>query len=132
MYSGFFKLFGTKANPAAWAISIIAVLVSFNTPYLASTLSTTGPVTEVTIASPFIPSTNASTVPSPPSANGIIVISVSLSTFNIPSFIAFAASIELKLLFNESIDITTFMISASLVILLYQDLNHLSIVQVLI
>ena len=68
-----------------------------------------GPVTVRSMRSPFIPSISASVVPSPPSASGFTITSASGFAARIPSLIAVPASMELKLPFNESIAITTFM-----------------------
>ncbi len=71
-----------------------------------------------------MPSTKASTVPSPPSAKGIIFISELLSTFNIAVFIALAASIEVKLPFKESIEITIFIATSSFYQIISKDFCH--------
>ena len=118
MYKGFLSSVGTNVNPDAWAISIIAVLVFFNNPYVASTFLAIGPVTSIVSFLPFIPWTKASTVPSPPSASGNIFTCASSLTFNIPFFIAFPASIEDKLPFKESIEINIFILIYSFLLLL--------------
>ena len=81
--------------PAACDISIMAVLVSSISdfvgriiPYFANTDFPAGPVTLINSMLPPIPSTRASTVPSPPSARGFMTTSASKSTFFIPFSIA--------------------------------------------
>ena len=114
----------TSIIPAAAAISIIAVLDSSIYPYAAFILSFCGPITKISTISPPSPSTNASVVPSPPSANGLTITSASI-TFKIPSLIALPASIDVRLPFSESIAITTFILSSCLSSIQYPSMFYI-------
>src|ERR1700704_4372640 len=83
---------GTRARPAAFAISITAVDPPSISPYSASTGSPSGPRTRRVRRSPPVAATSASTVPSPPSAIGTNTISASGRAARTPSAIASAAS----------------------------------------
>ena len=80
---------GTSASPVAAAISMTAVRSSPpSMPHAAWTSSPSGPATDATCRVPSVAATNASTVPSPPSAMGTTSISASGTTRRTPRAIA--------------------------------------------
>ena len=78
-------------RPDVLAISTIAVFLSDNAPQFALTFDPNGPVTFSVIISPPITSIRVSSVPSPPSAIGISIVSQSGITAFTPDSIALAA-----------------------------------------
>ena len=97
----------TSVIPDASAISITAVLSS-SIPYTACTFCPMGPVTSAYSYAPFMPSTKAVTVPSPPSASGLTTTSAFGIAANMPSLHAIPACMLVMLPLNESIATTTF------------------------
>ena len=99
----------TSVIPDASAISITAVSSS-STPYVACTFCPIGPVTSTCSYVPFMPSTKAVTVPSPPSASGLTTTSAFGIAANMPSLQAIPACMLVMLPLNESIATTTFIL----------------------
>ena len=83
---------GTRAKPEARAISMTAVRPSPMTPHCAVRYSPSGPVTGASKKRPPVVSMSAASVPSPPSATGISVVSASGMARNTPLWMARAAS----------------------------------------
>ena len=96
--------------PDAADISITAVSVSDIKAYFALIGLPRGSLTLAYLISPFRPSARASTVPSPPSANGYTETLASGSAILIPSAALFPASAEVRLPLKESIAIVYFIL----------------------
>ena len=98
---------GTRVSPDADAISITA-LPSSKTAYRASTWSIKGPCTVTVTAFASEEASTASTVPSPPSASGMLTVSTSPNTSRAAAPSSSAVREESRLPLNESLANTSF------------------------